>query len=104
MKSAFLSCIAFVALSGCASARHGASRDFITQWQTIQRGMSAQEVRAHLGKPYTSYIPTDGTDRIEYWLFAHTDWAFVPPPEAYVIYYDHSGRVSTSASPRTQHK
>jgi outer membrane protein assembly factor BamE (lipoprotein component of BamABCDE complex) len=91
-------------LSGCASARHGASSDFISQWQTIHAGMTAQEVRTRLGKPYTSYIPTDDTNRIEYWLFTHTDWAFVPPPEAYVIYYNRSGRVSSSFSPQTQPK
>ena len=56
--------------------------------------MSAQEVHSRLGKPYTSYIPTDGTNRIEYWLFTRTEWSLVPPPEAYVIYYDRSGRVS----------
>lgn len=66
--------------------------------------MTEQEVRTRLGKPYTSYIPTDSTTRIEYWLFTHTDFPVVPPPEAYVIYYDRSGRVSTFASPSTHHK
>jgi hypothetical protein len=101
---AFLSCIAVVALSGCASARHGASRNFIRQWQTIQQGLTTQEVHTRLGKPYTSYIPTDGFNLIEYWLFTDTDWVILPPPESYVIYYDNSGRVSTLALPRTQPK
>ena len=76
--------------------------DFVRQWKTIRPGMTAHDVRARLGKPYTSYIPTDGADRIEYWLFARTDWTVVPPPESYVIYYDHSGRVSNCSPPRTQ--
>ena len=104
VKSAFLSCLAVIALSGCATARHGASSDFISQWHTIQTGMTAQEARSRLGKPYTSYIPTDGTNRIEYWLFTHTDFALVPPPEAYVIFYDRSGRVATFATPSTPQK
>jgi hypothetical protein len=104
MKSVFISCIAVVALSGCASARHGASSNFIRQWQAIHPGMTAQEVRTQLGKPYTSYIPTDGTELIEYWLFTHTDWSSVPPPEADVIYYDSGGRVSMSTSPSTHNK
>jgi len=66
--------------------------------------MTTQEVRCLLGKPYTSYIPTDGTNRIEYWLFTHTDFPFIPPPEAYVIYYDSNGGVSTLASPSTHHQ
>ncbi|HEX8312314.1 MAG TPA: hypothetical protein VF614_13415 [Chthoniobacteraceae bacterium] len=104
MKSGLISCIAVIALAGCATARPGASNDFIRQWRTIHPGLTTQEVHTRLGKPYVSYIPPDSFNLVEYWLFTDTDWAVVPPPESYVINYDNSGRVSTSATPRTQSK
>jgi hypothetical protein len=100
VKFALFVCIQMAALAACVSTRQGAARDFVRRWQAINPGMTVEEVRTRLGMPDASYIiPTDGTRRIEYWIFTDTNWASIPPPEAYVIYYDSGGRVSTVVSP-----
>jgi hypothetical protein len=93
-----------IGLAGRAANRHGASKEFGRQWQTIRPGMTESEAHNHLGRPCASYIPTDGTNLIEYWLFEPSQFLLVPPSNSYQIHYDHAGRVAEFFGPSPEPK
>ena len=62
--------------------------NFAQQWSTLRLGMRLSDVHAAIATPPTKSYETDGDGRIEYWLFATTDFSEVPPAEAYVASFN----------------
>ena len=91
----------FIALAaGCASPTSRAPSNFAQQWSTLRLGMRLSDVHAAIATPPTKSYETDGDGRIEYWLFATTDFSEVPPAEAYVASFNKEMILTEFRKPR----
>ena len=99
LRALFLALITLATLSACAAPRKKGPPGFGEQWQTLRLGMTSADVRQRISTRPTSSYETDGGGHIEYWLFTRTDFADVPPAEAYVIWFDRHSKVTELREP-----
>ncbi len=99
LRALFLALITLATLSACAAPRKKGPPGFGEQWQTLRLGMTSADVRQRISTRPTSSYETDGGGHIEYWLFTRTDFADVPPAEAYVIWFDRHLKVTELREP-----
>ena len=89
-------------LAGCRTGEFvevTPSTTYQENWSLLREGMTQQEVLDAIGEP-ASRVGADGPNqRWHYGTFRIVENLFSPADQAYVVWFDHSGKVQTYRKP-----